>query len=234
MTSLTSNYFAYPLMGTNCNTDGVNPTEIINYLFKKQLGLANTSKLQTYNSEPSQYNNYHPSTTDLQFSQYIPPNPPDDLIQVNFCNINRFSNIPGQAKYISSNYPYLAFYSNVFMNPTTSAQNLSNSFTISDTNYLIFLTTNSIPYAYGLNNISSENSYRNAIKIRTSNLAGEFSFTGTTDGAWIFDTDSGILNFYDTPTRNGLILNRTTPPRISFWRYEGLIGNNTFMNIGDF
>jgi len=234
MTSLSSNYYAFPLMGTNCNADGVNPTEIINYLFKKQLGLANTSKLHTYNSETFKYNSYHPITTELQFSQYIPPNPPNDLIQVHFCNINSYSNIPGQAKYISSNYPYLAFFSNVFMNPTTGAPNLSNSFTISDTNYSTFLTTNSIPYAYGLNNINGGSSYRDAIEIHTSNLAIKLSFTGVADGSWIFDTDSGILNFYDTPTRSGLTLNRTTPPRISFWRYEGLIGNNTFMNIGDF
>lgn len=232
MTTLASNYYAYPLMGANCNADGIDPTEIINYLFKKQLGFANTNKIGTYNNESTLYNSYNPTTTNLLFSQFIPPIPPRDLIVVPFCNVNIYAGISGQVKYISSNYPYLAFYSNVFMNRSTPAPTNSNSFTICNNNtntYSNFLTTNAVPYSYGIGNL-----YKNVLKISTSNLSNSLSFTGSTDGSWIFDTDSGVLTFYDTPSRAGLSINATTPPRISFWRYEGLIGNNTIMNIADF
>jgi hypothetical protein len=231
MTTLSPNYYAYPLMGTNCNADGINPTEIINYLFKKQLGFANTNKIAIYNAESTLYNSYNPTTTNLLFSQFIPPIPPRDLIEVPFCNVNTLARISGQAKYISSNYPYLGFYSNVFMNRTTPAPTNSNSFTIcNNTNntFSNFLTTNAVPYSYGIGN-----SYKNAIRITSSNLSN-LSFSGSNDGAWIFDTDSGVLTFYDTPSRTGVFINATTPPRISFWRYEGLIGNNAIMNIADF
>jgi len=230
MTTLASNFFAYPLMSINCNADGINPTEVINYLFKKQLGFANTSKIAPYNNESLFYNSYNPTTTNLLFSQFIPPIPPKDLIVVPFCNVNTYARISGQVKYISSNYPYLAYYSNVFMNRATSTS--PNSYTICcnnpNGNYSNFLIKNAIPYSYGI-----RNSYKNEIIISTSNLLN-IAFTGSNDGSWIFDTDSGVLTFYDTPSRPGILVNPITPPRISFWHYEGLIGNNTIMNIADF
>jgi hypothetical protein len=219
-------------MGTNCNADTIDPTEIINYIFKKQIGYANTSKLGIYFSEGNNYNSYKPTTTDLLFSQYIPQIPPTDLIQVSFCNINPYSNLSGQAKYISSNYPYLAFYSNVFMNPATTGI-LSNSFTVSTyPQFQNILTKNAIPYSYGVKSENGTNNYKATVKLFASNGITSIPFGATNGGYWIFDTDSGIVTFYDTPTV--ATINRTTPPRISFWRYEGLIGNNTIMNIADF
>ena len=57
-TRLPSNFFQYPLVNTTgCNNDGVDPTEILNFLFKKSLGIPNTrphgdftSEIYTWNS----------------------------------------------------------------------------------------------------------------------------------------------------------------------------------------
>ena len=218
-------------MNQNCNADSVNPSEMINYIFKKQFGLPNIFKTDLYSEEGNDISSYKPTTTDLLFSQYIPPNPPRDLIRVPFCNINIFSNLPGQAKFISSNYPYLGFYSNIFMNPIGASG--SNAFAVS-TGLSNILTKNCIPFTYGINgtNSTAGNNYKTTIKITASNGTTNLNFGTISGGSWLFDTDSGIVTFYDTPT--AATVNRTTPPRISFWRYEGLIGNNTIMNIADF
>jgi hypothetical protein len=248
MSLLASNYFSYPLINTSlgCNADGIDPTEIINFLFKKQLGFANTAKVGLYYIEGNNYNSFKPTTTNLLFSQYIPPIPPTDLIEIPFCNINEYSNISGQIKYISSNYPYLAYYSNVCMNSAGSSQQSVSAFTISkfarfeddggdiyyNQTYANILTKNAIPFSYGVSAETGENNYKSKIILRNSNLNHQLYFGTIDNGSWIFDTDSGILTFYDNVTT--VTVNRSTPPRISFWRYEGLIGNNTIMNIADF
>ena len=248
MSLLASNYFSYPLIDTSlgCNADGIDPTEIINFLFKKQLGFANTAKVGLYSIEGNNYNSFKSTTTDILFSQYIPPIPPTDLIIVSFCNINEYSNISGQNKYISSNYPYLAYYENICMNSAASSQEAQSAFTISKIasvetdegeifsyqTYANILTKNAIPFSYGVSADTGANNYKSKIKLYNSNLSQQLDFGSIESGSWIFDTDSGILTFYDDVTRS--IVNPTTPPRISFWRYEGLIGNNTIMNIADF
>jgi hypothetical protein len=237
MSLLPPNYFSYPLINTSlgCNADGIDPTEIINFLFKKQLGFANTAKVNLYSTEGNNYNSFKPTTTDLLFSQYIPAIPPTDLIEIPFCNINEYSYKSGQTKYISSNYPYLAYYSNVCMN-SASIDTIS-AFTISKYDiyqtYGNILTKNAIPYSYGVSAETGENNYKSQIKITLFDDQDiELYFGDIDSGSWIFDTDSGILTFYDSV--NFFTVDPTTPPRISFWRYEGLIGNNTIMNIADF
>jgi len=98
----------------------------------------------------------------------------------------------------------------------------------------IILTRNAINYYYGAKGQGQTNTYA----IGLTDINGVSLQFGTVDaGSWLLDCDSGILTFYDdiNSTNTGATVDADlNPPRISFWRYEGLIGNNTVMNVQDF
>lgn len=229
--SLASNFFAYPLVGSSgCNTDGVDPMEMLNFLFKKQFGFPNTKPYIKYNNERT-INNFKPSTKNLQYSQIIPSYPPNDLyLDTTFSNY--YSGI-NQARFVSSNYPYIAFYSTLIMGNASTDSTASNAWWISNPNATLIFTQNAISPTYGINPTQSPfSNYFGTTKVYT-NTGTQLSFTTNAGGSWLFDTDSGVLTFYDIPTTGGGV-SVANPPRISFWRYEGLIGNNAIMNIQDF
>ena len=250
----------YPLINSNATNsfetnvsyrgDGVDPTEILNYMFKKQFGIPNASPYSIYSSESIAQSSFQNSTKDRQFSQYIPFEYPTDIYEdTNFRNniVNNgilVNNSPdfNQARYISSKYPYLTFYSNVIMKNIVTDSQLA--FFVKDEKNNI-LTQNAISLFYskknvkvyeGLNLDANFNplSYENTIKLTNITGNSNLQFGDKLAGSWLFDTDSGIVTFYDDVDRSVATVNASNPPRISFWRYEGLIGNNTIMEVADF
>jgi len=232
----------YPLINTNASNsyrgDGVNITEIVNFIFKKQFGIANTSPYATYNNEYS-LTSFTNSTKDRQFSQTIPFEYPIDIYEDytfrnNMLNYNNDNN---QGRYISSNYPYLVFYSNIIMSAIDEGLNVSFiAKNYNSTNNII--SQNAVSYYYSRKTPSiseySTNLYDNAFKIFDFTSLTELPFGNPSYGSWLFDSDSGVLTFYDDVDQTLATVNAQNPPRISFWRYEGLIGNNTIMNVVEF
>jgi hypothetical protein len=235
MGDLPGNYFEEPLVGsTGIRNDGVDPTEILNYLFKKSFGIPNAQVYKDYaNDFSGSYNSTQSIKNNYIFSQQI-PNTKDlsDLILINnWLNLGHQTSgeVPNNTygyKYISSNYPYLAYYSNVLMK-TTNAPSPSLSFIVGDPPNNV-TSKNMIPYFYG-DGIS--------YNIQLYNYSGTNTiiFGDQPSGSWIMDTDSGILTFYDdVQSSTGFIVNADNPPRITFWRYEGLTGNSGIVNVGSY
>jgi hypothetical protein len=235
--NLSQIFSEYPLINSNVTNsfrgDGINVTEIVNFIFKKQFGIPNTNPYIDYSGE-SYIDSLLNASKDRQYSQIIPYDYPIDIyIDLNFPNtMNDNLNVNNQYRYISSNYPYLSYYSNIIMSPSSVADNGEVlSFYVLTPNSNI-LTKNAVSYSYGLKSVNAPaRAYYNTIRLKASD-GTNLNFGASPAGNWIFDTDSGIVTFYDNPTVAQV--NGDNPPRISFWRYEGLIGNNTVMNVGDF
>lgn len=275
-TAITNIFSQYPLINSNAindngdtvsyRGDGIDPTEILNYMFKKQFGIPNARPYSTYNTEATQ-SSLPNSTKDRQFSQEIPYECPIDIYEdINFrsniannqniniicgANLTDYTNADyNQARYISSNRPYLVFYSNIIMKPVNTNSKLS-FYAVDYTNPFNVLTQNAISYYYSLKNNNIYNNISDQARLYNSQLK-LYDITGTTElsfgsrifGSWLIDTDSGIVTFYDDVNISitddeGLTITIRVDginnlPRISFWRYEGLIGNNTLMNVREF
>ena len=123
------------------------------------------------------------------------------------------------------------------MGPVTSGSKLS--FWAVDPYYNI-LTQNAINLTYSSKNTNIFNSvitpYSSKLEIFDITGAIKIPYTSSGNGNWLLDCDSGILTFYDNVDSNAytVVDEDQNPPRISFWRYEGLIGNNTVMSVQDF
>jgi hypothetical protein len=145
-------------------------------------------------------------------------------------------------RYYSSNYPYIAYYSNLLLSKTGDDSGINPIYTTLNTvSYGHPLLVNAIPitlvpYANG-----SPGSY--STTLLTSNIGAQ-TVIQPTNGYWLVDTDSGILTVYDAfraPVQLGPVIapsgNPTGEyrlPRISFYRYEGLIGSTNVANAQDF
>jgi len=233
--SLASNYFSYPLIGPTSNyqdylADGVDPTEILNYLFKKSFGFPNTSPYLDYaNDKNSFYNSEKNLPNNNIYGQFIPLS--TDFLYPLIQDISwRNPGYPGNnttgVKYISSNYPYIAYYSNIKMTFASTNDN-SNSFFCG--NIINAKTTNfsknSIPYTFG------DLTFAPVIKDENGTT---FDFGDSNYGSWLLDADSGVLTFYDRINLAQYAVSALNPPRITFWRYEGLTGNSGIVNVGSY
>jgi len=236
MPDLPSAFNQYPLIGSNDTIigdyivqrryDGINATEMLNYIFKKQFGIPNAYPYNTYDDDTLQrVSAINNSTLDKQYSQYIPYQPPTDKIQDTTFDNSKYGNT-GE-RYISSNYPYMAYYTNMQMSYISDY-----SFFVgynNDDGTTFYLTQNAISPFYGRDPTFDPQTYFKELLVYDS-AGNPLEFGIPSAGNWILDCDSGILTFYDdTPN-----VTATNPPIISFWRYEGLIGNNTIMNVKDF
>jgi len=114
------------------------------------------------------------------------------------------------AKYISCNYPYICYYSNICLTDITkTGTTLYNTF---KTTYGHPKLQNAISGFYDLS--YTPRLYYSNTNIEITNL----------DGYWLLDTDAGVLTFYDSNTIPGYQVDASSPPYISFFRYEGLFG----------
>jgi hypothetical protein len=137
------------------------------------------------------------------------------------------SNDDLSAKYISNEYPYIAYYSNLLLTYIPAGTSVYSNL---DVAYGHPLLQNAISEYYDSSYVTTLYS-----KQRTN---GQFIKLEKTDGYWAVDTDGGIVTFYDSNTRTAIGLSqkqvsRSNPPRISFYRYEGLFGEANILEGQD-
>jgi len=248
----------YLFKGSNIGPNGIfrdsqNVPELLYALQKKLNGNTNitidTSYLTTgtggnFNSfTPNAFANNHQLNI---FSQYVPLSNPFGSSAISF-NTNRailvnswsnfnyygfaspMSNDLLSSKYISIEYPYIAFYSNLLLtSPTIFRNQNTGDYRNLDTTYTHPLLQNTISGFYDL-------SYKPYLigRRRDNNNPTEIL---STNGAWTLDTDSGVITFYDsntTGTTQAVQVSRSNPPRISFFRYEGLFGEANILQGQD-
>ena len=117
------------------------------------------------------------------------------------------------SRYYSCNYPYIAFYSNLLISPLVYNKGRNPA-----TLYSNFCTTYGHPLL--INSISSKYDLTYPTILYTNNNSNQIN---PNDGYWLLDNDSGLLVFYDLNTTVPQVT-ASNPPRISFFRYEGLFG----------
>jgi hypothetical protein len=174
--------------------------QIITLLYKKYLDSPNTNILTTSTAQEPFINSSKNIYSQQNFAQLIPLSNPND-----FYTVETFEST---TKQISSNYPYIAYYSTLSLSSATPFNR--TSYTNLQFNKLILNT-----YHYSYTPTIWNNN-------KTINISE------SEDGKYInIDPDSGILSFYNIVTSN--IVSWSNPPVVSFYRYEGLIGNDTSM-----
>jgi len=191
-------------------------TEKVNYLFKKSIGLANTLIAGEYVSENANASRWTIYSSQM-FQQPIPTTAPTDLQ----------SNITSDPKILyksnSIQYPYIAKYS-VLMTPAFSGSTEA---------YLSPLLKNGISEQF-----DPSGEYRYKLFATSNGNCNVLLNVLNTNGDWVADPDSGIVTFYNytglSLGTGGYTINATRPPVITFFRYEGAIGPNTFQSVEHF
>jgi hypothetical protein len=184
---------------------GITSDQIVDLLFKKLLNTGNTNPVTSGNQignyliEPIRQNFINTQHTNI-YSQVIPVPAPADLILVEQSN--------GYSKYISSNYPYISYFSTVKLVSATFCNNVS---------FLSPLLQNIITPSYDL-------TYLYKIFANSSN---DIASTRDSQNYYV-DPDIGILTFFNPSVNN---FNSGNRPSISFYRYEGQKGDSQFLNI---
>jgi hypothetical protein len=233
--------------------DAINVNEGMNYLIKKSLGRPNTvPQGSLYGEVPDTFNSFPFININKLYNQVIPrSNLPFNnyILDPTFSNVNfKFpstalvvQNDLESRRYYSSNYPYIAYYSNLLLSKTGDDSGVNQNYTTLNTvSYGHPLLVNAIPitlvpYANG-----SPGSY--STTLLTSNIGAQIVIQPT-NGYWLVDTDSGLLTVYDAFRDvqlgavydiDGTFTGNYRLPRISFYRYEGLIGSTNVANTQDF
>ena len=226
--------------------DGINVPEYLYLLSKKFFGYINTVPDLSFISEdvptfaysiPNGFPYLHQKKL---YAQIVPlSNPmldtnsyllnPEAISYVHsFSNYNYFyfnrymTNDNLSSKYISKEYPYIAFYSNLLLT------NLSNIVRNPTTLYSNFDTTYVHPLLQQAISVNYDGSY--AYSLYQSNGIDQIY---SDNGYSLVDTDVGSVNFYDRIT-SGQQVNSNNPPRISFFRYEGLFGEANILSSQEF
>jgi hypothetical protein len=216
--------------------DGLNVPEMMFAMQKKFLGIPGTMPDTLYVSEyypniganiPNAFPFIHQKKL---YAQTVPlPNPMiDSSFQLISSKVRRDptfvnSNYPPffeftlcndtlSSRWVSNDFPYISFYSNVLL---TSIYNLDNNPT---SLYSNFATTYWHPLL--INSISGRYDISYVIRLNTYDTSAEYL---ESDGYWQLDNDTGIVMFFDSNTTQSQVT-ASRPPRISFFRYEGLFG----------
>lgn len=103
-------------------------------------------------------------------------------------------------RFVSAQYPYIAFYQNL----RTESVNFSDQ---------AFAST----YLSGAIPGTLANAYTPVVR----NVTAATSINAVTD-PWLLDGDAGIVTFFDNVA--AATINKTNPPRVTFFRYEGTRG----------
>ena len=227
--------------------DGQNVPEMLYLIQKKFFGLANTLVDVNFTAEalpnfvykvPNAFPYIHQTKL---YSQFVPTsnplvsNPEDSLsLDPNKCyrdttfpNFNQDTYFgidmlsdANSSRFSSLIYPYIAFYSNILLtNITSPGQTLYVNL---DTTYANPLLQNAISGYYD---------YSYTPHLYFSNTGGEIT---NDNGYWLLDTDVGTITFYDSNASTGPQVSRNNPPRISFFRYEGLFGEANILSSQEF
>jgi hypothetical protein len=185
----------------------------VDYLFKKALGFpeTNTSRPaaaeRPYFSKPNIF-------TFQQMAQDFPTTTPNDFILTTSPTDATVSNV-----YRSVAYPYIYKYEALTLQAAVSGS--SNAF-----------------YSPYLKNFISpsltETGFYNYI-IQTNDLAFDITANGTYVASHVMDADSGVLYFFTYPSYSGSAqVLASQPPKVTFYRYQGLIGNVGIASIQEF
>ena len=242
---------SYIFQGSNIGpggvlADAIDIPEMMYLIQKKFLGFPNTIPDILYNNElkpsitaniPSAFPNQHQTKI---YSQIVPQANPISTgpsfgyvtLSSNYAQDHSFVNSNysflgcnmitdySSARYYSCNYPYIAFYSNLLISPLEV-----NATRYPATLYSNYCTTYGHPLL--VNSISPQYDITYSVSVLTSNDSGLII---PSDGYWLLDNDTGLIVFYDSNT----IIPQVTasnPPRISFFRYEGLFGDASIGQI---
>ena len=241
--------------------DAFSVYEGMNYLFKKAIGYPNTTPQGALLNEMVDNDNSFPFITINKI--YNQPIPQSNLPFNNYIFDPSFSNItfkfktaaftipfsdPHGKRYYSSNYPYIAYYSNILLETIgtdTGEVNTGgavNTIKYNDEQVVSYghpLLVNAIPVTYAPYNNGTPGSYTTILL--TSNIGSQVRIFPK-NGYWLLDTDSGLVTFYDSNTTiklgavygaDGNIIGYNRP-RISFYRYEGIMGSTNVANTQDF
>jgi hypothetical protein len=200
----------------------INANTKIQTIFKKYLGLSNTNNDigPSYESQVSAFPVIYASQIP---SSVIPttgiPNITTILTSTLF-SASTLSTNASAIKYTWTNYNYLAFYSNVLLvglntNPT---QSFSSASIISISNIFNKIMSNSV----------QSDGTRYDILVEYYNGT---AWTPMNQDNYILDRDVGVLTIYGSTS--GTPISSTNPPRVSYWRYEGLFGISSTGYTGD-
>lgn len=233
----------YIFLGSNIGPNGVlrdavNIPEMMFLISKKFLGIPTTVPDLNYAQETRpNINNQIPNAFQYIhqkkiYSQEVPLSNPIGTLNGTFISSkaiidNNYSNQnitklygktltfdTNSSKYLSKEYPYIVYYSNLLLIPVTQ------TFIVKpNSRYINFETTYGHPLLQ--NTISPFYDFTYSYVLTHSNTG---SLIRTNDGNGILDVDSGLITFYDSNLPETSQVNSNNPPRISFFRYEGLFG----------
>lgn len=153
------------------------------------------------------------------FSQEIPFIAPTDLYPDNTFNNNPINICRNTTKFLSSNYPYIALYNNVWTSPLPGGVNCFwyVDALLNDPTTNIF--SKAIPW-----NLDPNLGYNQTLQVSpiNNNKLSPFDL----ENPWIFDGDAGYIKFLGS--------NYSLNPTFTFWRYEGNIGAQNVGNSGSY
>jgi hypothetical protein len=191
----------------------INISNQVDYLFKKALGYPETNIVNVPAAEPGYFSK--PNVFAFQqLAQEFPTVDLSDLVLTTKPSDATVSNV-----YYSRSYPFIYKYENLTLQPAVSGS--SNAFYS--------------PYLKNLISPSLTPSGFYNYTIRTNDLANNITANGIYGPALIVDADSGVLYFFTYPSYSGSAqVLSTQPPKITFYRYQGLTGNVGIMSIQEF
>jgi len=189
----------------------------VDILFKKALGLPDAFPNKPSSNEVAVGSNRPAVFPDSQiYQQPIPAIAPTDLSLATFTVGNGATQLGGSPaiKQVSTAYPYIAKYSYIPLIDATGTSNnkVSYCYNIGNNNIL----QKSISSAYDIGGSYGISLYTNA--------GNPLLSTNTTDG-WVIDNDSGVVTFTNSTASYTFT---SGPPFITFWRYEGAFGIQSF------
>jgi len=239
----------YIFQGSNIGSTGVrydtiNIPEMMYLITKKVFGIPNTIPDLIYSTElkPSVTTNIGNSFPNIYqnktFSQIIPQSnfmgidsffqPQTTTLDTTWSNYNypnfynvSISNDNLSKRYVSKTHPYICYYSNLLLSPLTNYfDRYPDSLYRNCPTYVHPLLVNSISFRYDFTYFIQLYQNNGITRIRAD------------DGFPLIDNDAGIVVFYDSNTRTSQV-DFNNPPRISFYRYEGLFGEASILQGQD-
>ncbi len=188
---------------------GIQNTDKTNILFKKFQGYANTdnSVLNEFQENARPY-----SSLNRLYSKDIPSTAPTSLSDTTITK--------GYKKSVSAATESISYTRSV---PTDSNQ----SYIVKYSNVPLYGFSGQTDRAFYYNDLSgTDNLLKYAIPANYD-ANGSYNYTvylnnGTTvvsKDNYSFDTDAGLITFYNYPS-----VSQSSPPKVTFWRYEGTLG----------
>ena len=188
-------------------------SNLADYLYKKAIGVPETDTTRA----PAAEQPYFAKQNVFSFqnlAQIFPATYPDDFVETSIP-----SDVVAANVLQSRSYPYIKKYVHLTTIPAYSGS--SNSF------YSPYIKNYISP------SLSPTGKYN--YSIFTNDTASNITADGVYGPSHIMDSDSGVLTFFTYPSYGGpSAVNATQPPKITFFRYEGLVGNVGIASIQEF